>query len=43
MDRVFHNAAQESVYNNCVSQIVDKALDGKEHYLGIVFDFFNVI
>ena len=29
MDRVFHNAAQDSVYNNCVSQIVDKALDGK--------------
>ena len=29
MDRVFHNAAQDSVYNDCVSQIVDKALDGK--------------
>ncbi|XP_063683098.1 kinesin-like protein KIF9 isoform X2 [Bolinopsis microptera] len=28
MDRVFHNAAQDSVYNDCVSQIVDKALDG---------------
>ena len=39
MDRVFHNAAQESVYNNCVSQIVDKALDGKEHYFRISFDY----
>jgi len=28
MDRVFHNAAQDSVYNDCVSQIVDKALNG---------------
>lgn len=28
MDRVFHNAGQECVYDQCVAEIVDKALSG---------------